>query len=136
MAFFGCLDKEKKKEVFEKQIGVYILDIYRTELGEYINDTSVLKYLTITFKEDSTFKMNMHAPFFSDSIGTWLACDGLAYSYNELFYQNEDYNKMEGEHFYVPYIQNGDTIFLIIGALPEKNKKPIHEIYFKKISGK
>lgn len=89
--------------------------------------------MRITFKDDSTFMMNMHAPFFADSLGKWIAGDGSPYDYNQLFYHNENYTKMEGEHFYAPYVEANDTIFLIVGALPMQNKTSIQKMYFRKL---
>jgi hypothetical protein len=131
--FSGCAYELGKKETFARQIGTYALDINRTELGEYKKDSNVYKNLTITFKEDSTFLMNMQAPFFADTLGTWIAGDGLAYSYNQLFFHNKEYKNLEGAQFFPPYLNGSDTIFLINGANPTKNKTAIQKIYFRKL---
>ena len=132
--WMSCTNTVRKNEVFTRQIGTYILDIHRTELGEYKKDSSVYKNLKIIFRENSTFLMNVNAPFFADSLGTWIASDGLAYSYNQLFFKNKEYKNSEGTQFFPPYSNGSDTIFLINGASPSKNKTSIQKIYFRKIS--
>ncbi len=132
--FLGCVNESRKKEIFARHLGTYILDMSRTELAEYTDDSNTYKNLTITFNQDSTFKMNIHAPFFADNCGTWIAGDGLAYSYNQLFFQNKEYKNLEGTQFFPPYLINGDTVFLINGASPVKNKTSIQKIYFRKLA--
>ena len=129
----GCAYEVRKKETFARQIGTYALDINRTELKEYKKDLDVFKNLTITFKDDSTFLMNFQAPFFADILGTWIVGDGLAYSYNQLFFHNKEYKNLEGVQFFPPYLDGRDTIFLIIEANPIQNKTPIQKIYFRNL---
>ena len=131
--FFGCASETRKKETFARQVGTYVFDLSITELGKYTKDSNAYKNLIINFNEDSTFTMNMRVPFFADSLGTWIAGNGLAYSYNQLFFQNKEYKNLEGTQFFPPYLNRGDTIFLIIGASPTKNKTSIQKIYFRKL---
>lgn len=134
--FFGCAYEKRKRENFVQIIGVYKLDIKRTELGVYTKNSKIFSDLSITFKNDSTFAMNMRTPFFADSSGTWIVGDGSAYSYNQFFYNNKEYKNLEGVQFFSPYLNGSDTIFLINGANPAKNKKGIQKIYFKKLNQK
>jgi len=133
LSLIGCADKVKKKITFERQLGTYILDINRTNLGSYEKDSNIYKNLKITFNGDSTFIMNIRVPFFADSIGTWIAGNGSVYSYNQLFYKNVDYKEMEGNQFFPPYLKGSDSIFLMNGVSANKGAEHIHEIYFKKI---
>src|SRR3954471_15285121 len=84
----ACANNVSQKRVFNKQLGTYKLDVSRTSLGVYAIDADKYKQLSITFHSDSTFTMNMKVPFMHDSIGTWVAGEGGAYDYNQLYYKN------------------------------------------------
>lgn len=130
---FGCSSEPREKDIAARQIGTYVFDISRTELGGYKKDANIYRNLEITFKQDSTFTMNIPTPFFADTVGTWVAGDGLAYSYNQLFFKNKVYTQLEGTQFFPPYLNNRDTVFLINGASPRKGQTPIEKSYFKKL---
>jgi hypothetical protein len=76
ISYFFLYKNEVKKGreiTFEKLLGSYALDISKTKLGNYTNDSNIYKDLSIKFNGDSTFIMNMKVPFLYDSIGTWKA---------------------------------------------------------------
>lgn len=131
----GCADRNSENAIFNAQLGIYVLDMHKTQLGDYLKDSSLYKRLHISFRKDSTFTMNMKVPFIYDSIGDWEAGDGSAYSYNQLFYKSFIYPKnATGDHFYPPYIENSDTIFLLYTPTPQDGAESIKQIYFKKES--
>jgi hypothetical protein len=134
LLMYACGNNINKKRIFNRQLGTYVLDMSRTSLGAYAVDSVKYKQLRITFYSDSTFTMNMMVPFMHDSIGTWVAGEGSAYDYNQLYYKNIVYSMKElGEQFYPPYERGSDTIFLLNSATPRKGFDYIKEIYFIKI---
>lgn len=60
------------KERKEKQIGKYVIDMERTEWGEYEAEKDNYKDLTIVFKEDMTFEVSRSVPFLLDSTGQYV----------------------------------------------------------------
>lgn len=130
----GCGDHIRKKETFEMQLGTYILDVTRSKLGVDYKDSLIYKNITVMFKMDSTFIMNMKVPIFNDSIGSWTAGNGLPDDYNQLFFKNKNYKNNQGEQFFPPYLQGKDSVFLLLLTLVIKNEFQVKEIYFKKIS--
>ena len=131
----ACANNEGKKEIFNTQLGTYLLDIRRTSLGVYAMDSVKYKNLSIAFHSDSTFTMNMQVPFMYDSIGTWVAGEGSAYDFNQLYFKNFNYNgKGMGEQFYPPYRSNSDSVFLLNAPTPKRSFGFIKELYFIKIS--
>ena len=111
---------------FQEQIGIYKLDINKTRLGNYKRDSNIYKKLTIIFKIDSTFIMNMHVPFIYDSIGTWEA--GNLKEWNYLHYK-----KNINIHTQFTRPEYPDSSFLLNSTTPQNNREFIQEIYFKKI---
>jgi hypothetical protein len=131
--FISCSDSKSGKTTFYRQLGTYALDLRKISLGSYSKDSSLYKHLRISFLEDSTFIMNMKVPFMYDSIGKWIAGDGSPYSYNQLYYKSFNYGKVStGDHFYPPYLENSDSIFLINAPTPQNGGEVIKELYFKK----
>jgi len=136
----GCYyndGEEGRRENFKEQLGTYVLDIDKTDLGNYIRDSNIYKNLTITFNADSTFIMNMKVPFMRDSVGRWKA--GNMKEWNWLFFKSFGYSKrMEdltnpgGSQFTRPYTENSNIYFLINAATPQDNAEVISDIYFKR----
>lgn len=131
----SCSFNNKKKQInFNNQIGIYSLDLERTDLKEYDTIREKLTQLKIEFFKDSTFKMNMKVPFMFDSTGKWEADDGEPYSYNEMRYREFGYSyDSPSVHFFQPYEDRGDTVFLIDATIPQKYNKSLEMVYFKKI---
>ena len=117
-----------KKKNFQKQLGTYVLDIRRTNLGSYAKDSDLFKNLYITFKEDSTFIMNMKTPFIYDSIGIWNVGGTGVEAWNYLSYKR---NRNITTQFTQPW--TSDSIFYMNSTTPRDSADFIQEIYFKKI---
>lgn len=135
VCLFKCSDlkTEGRKINFQAQLGIYALDIQKTDLGEYKKDSNTYKKLLITFKADSTFIMNRKAPFIYDSIGRWEAGDMK--EWNFLYYKSWKYSKRQtGDQFTRTYLVDSTYYFLLNSATPQKGAKSILEIYFKKIN--
>lgn len=128
-------EKNKAKTVnFKKQLGVYALDIKKTELGIYSKKVDIYKNLQISFNLDGTFNMNMKVPFLFDSIGKWNAAGNGLEDWNWLYYESWDYSKYKeniGNQFTSPWTV--DFSFYINGATPQKGEQGIQMIYFIKV---
>lgn len=126
-----------KKENFQKQLGTYVLDTYKTELGNYSKDSNIYKNLRITFKSDNTFYMNMKVPFIYDSTGKWNAGSTGLEDWNWLWYKAwgySNYKEDNGNQFTPPW--TNDSIFYINAAKSQDGAEGIQEIYFRKIKNK
>ena len=130
----ACGDYTRKKGTFELQLGTYILDVQRSKLDVVQKDLYDYRNLKIEFKSDSSFLMNKRLPIFEDSIGSWIAGNGLPDDYNRLFFKSKNYKNDQGEHFYPPYLDGKDSVFLLVLTLVIKNESQVKDIYFKKIS--
>jgi hypothetical protein len=129
-------DEKAEQRHFQEQLGTYVLDINKTNLGEYRKDSDIYKKLYITFKSDSTFSMTMKVPFIYDSVGIWNAAGGGLEDWNWLWYKSwgySDYKKNKGDQFTSPWTK--DSIFYLNSTTPQKGFVFIQEIYFKKIPG-
>ena len=127
-------DSIAEKRNFNMQLGVYQLDINKTDLKSYKSDSLLYKKLRITFNDDATFQMNMKVPFIYDSVGKWNAGGGDYEDWNYLYYRNWGYSKYEknvGDPFTQPTIP--DSIFYMNSTTPQQNQDALQRIYFKKI---
>lgn len=129
----GCVDKKARENHFQKQLGTFVLDIQKTDLGQYRENVSTYKNLTLTFNEDYTFYFNMKVPFIYDSVGTWKSSGSSIEEWNTLYYNSWDYSKSStGEQF--TQCCDAESTFYINSATPQSGKENIKRIYFKKIS--
>ena len=113
----SCGYKEAREKVFKRQIGSYVLDIQRTNLGKFKNDSLKFKNLKITFYKDSTFNTNMAVPFLYEEKGKWIVDAGSIDSWNWLSYKswlkNKEINIGDGSQFTHLYKSGNDSIFYI-----------------------
>jgi len=145
-----------RKKRFDEQVGTYIFDLRRTisiELklhqdsaykkeglfiyGPYAKDSELYKKLTITFKADSTFYLNMSVPFCLDSFGVWETSSGnpdidgynlLFFSPDKKWLDHESY--AEGDQF---GYESKDSTLGINSPTPKKGKVSLYYLFFKKI---
>lgn len=119
------------------QVGNYVIDMNRTEWGEYEEEKENYKDISIFFTSDMTFKVNRSVPFLPDTCGVYvirgkgqlsdirfsnlIKKHGDTYSGNWLWECWED--------------KNGDSVTAIIGPVPQQNEhRLIPKLFFKKIS--
>lgn len=125
-------DRQAKRKNSERQLGIYMLDVNKTDLGLYQKNASEYKNLTLEFKEDYTFNFSMKVPFIYDSIGTWEPAGSSIDEWNKLYYKNLTYpNGNFGEH--VSRCCNSDTTIYINSTRPQKGQINIPKIVFKKL---
>lgn len=129
----SCESQKKKELTFQRLLGRYEIDIERTRLLDYDSLMLVTGGVEIEFYSDSTFIISKKVPFIYDSVGRWVAGDGDPYSLNQMGFKDFDY--FEGSHinFINPYQDKGDTIIMIDATLPQKGKKGLRNVYFKKL---
>jgi len=127
-------ERDIKTLNYHLQIGDYLLDIQRTELGTYMDDSNKYKNLKMSFYSNHTFLMNFKVPFIFDSVGRWNAAGAGLEDWNWLYYESWGYSSYKeniGDQFTSPWTP--DSIFYINGATPQRGKEGIQRIYFKKI---
>ena len=110
------LNGEAKDRNFEKQLGVYKIDITRTNFIDYLEDSVLYKDLTITFNHDSSFYFNKNVPFIIGESGTWITGGEGIEIWNTMFFgKNKKYFNMKKL-----LIMHHYTLFLI----KYKEKRP------------
>lgn len=125
------------KERKEKQIGKYVIDMERTEWGEYETEKDNYKDLTIVFKEDMTFEVSRSVPFLLDSTGQYVIRGRGKLSDIRFSSLIEKYgNDYIGNWLWECWEDSpGDSVTAIIGSTPQQNEqRQISKLYFKKIS--
>ncbi len=121
-------DEGRRKDILKRQLGTYIIDFQKTNLGNYYIDRELYKNLQITFNKDLTFSFNMKVPFIFDSAGTWSPSKGAFEEWNWLYYKK---NPKISTQFTEPW--KLDSVFYMNSTTPQSGKENIKEIYFKKI---
>jgi hypothetical protein len=123
------------KERKEKQIGKYVIDMERTEWGEYEAEKDNYKDLTIVFNPNMTFEVSQSVPFLIDTTGQYVIrgrgelCD-VYFSSQIQKYGITRY----GIWLWPCWVEKQDTITAIITPTPQQNvKRVIPKLYFRKI---
>jgi hypothetical protein len=134
MTIFSCIPQGLNKWAklsAQETVGIYNLDIHKTELGIYLKDTILYKNLQLTLRSDFTFNFNIPVPFIQGTKGTWIgASDPVgAESWNQLFFSDSDIKY--GTQFTPPWTK--DSILYINSNAPRKGQEAVFVVYFKKI---
>ena len=123
--------RERKKE----QIGKYIIDMERTEWGEYEVEKDNYKDLTIVFNSDMTFEVNRSAPFLLDTTGQYVIRG--AGELSDIYFSSEIQKRgitRNGTWLWECWeVAPGDSVTAIIGPIPQHNKRQIPKLYFRKV---
>ena len=118
-------NKDTSHKAFNELLGTYTMDL--SHMGFSMADRGRYKNLQITFKNDSTFHLNMNVPFIYDSTGNWLPAKGGLEDWNWLFYKK---NPNISTQF--TGVWTKDSIFYLNSVTPQKGEQSINVIYFKK----
>lgn len=118
---FGCLKFLNNRELM---VGVYMLNLSKTDLGRYSKDSVIYKNLSLELYKDGSFKFNMDVPFIYDSSGIWIKGNKNPEDWNYLKYQK---NKLISTQF----DYEGDELYLN-STTPKKGNQFIQEIYFRR----
>ena len=130
--------RERKR----KQIGKYVIDMERTEWGEYEAEKDNYKDLTIVFKKDMTFVVSRSVPFLLDTTGLYVVrgrgklCDICFSSWIEKRSFIEIIcNECSGNWLWECWEDSpGDTVTAIIGPHPQQSEqRQIPKLYFRKV---
>jgi len=124
----GCMNSIRKilEEEKEKYIGIYILDISKSKLGAYKENSSLYSMLTLTLLSDSSFQFSNDVPFIKEVCGIWLMeGDGLN-NHANLFYSNKTYRREQIKRFNENYIS-------IVSPAPKKNHPQVEKLVFRKL---
>lgn len=131
--------RERKK----KQIGKYVIDMERTEWGDYEAEKDNYKDLTIVFKKDTTFVVSRSVPFLLDTTGLYVVrgrgevCGDICFSswIEKRSSKEKSCNECSGDWLWPCWEDSpGDSVTAIITPAPQQNEqRRIHTLYFKKI---
>lgn len=120
----------------KKQIGKYIIDMERTEWGEYEEEKDKYKDLTIVFKPNMTFEVSRSVPFLLDTNGQYVIRG--AGKLSDIYFSSQIQKRgitRNGTWLWECWeISPGDSVTAIIGPVPQHNEyRQIKKLYFRKI---
>ena len=131
--------RERKR----KQIGKYVIDMERTEWGEYEAEKDNYKDLTIVFKKDMTFEVSRSVPFLLDTTGLYVVrgrgevCGDICFSswIEKRSSIEKICNECSGDWLWPCWEDSpGDSVTAIITPAPQQNEqRQIDKLYFRKI---
>ena len=127
----------------KKQIGKYVIDMERTEWGDYEAEKDNYKDLTIVFKKDKTFEVSRSVPFLLDTTGWYVVrgrgkvCGNICFSswIEKRSFIEKICNECSGDWLWPCWEDSpGDSVTAIITPAPQQNEQSqIDKLYFKKI---
>ena len=124
--------RERKR----KQIGKYVIDMERTEWGEYEKEKDNYEDLTIVFNSDMTFVVSQSVPFLLDTTGQYVIKGTGCLC--EVHFASEI--QKHGISQYGTWLwpcwedQMNDSITVLVTPTPQQNeKRVIPKLYFRKI---
>lgn len=129
--------RERKR----KQIGKYVIDMERTEWGDYEEEKDNYSDLSIVFKKDMTFEVSRSVPFLVDTTGTYIIrgrgkLSEICLSRTKTSFIEKICNECSGDWLWECWEDSpGDSVTAIIGPPPKKNRTSNVE-YTSSISGK
>lgn len=130
--------RERKRN----QIGKYVIDMERTEWGEYEAEKNNYKDLTIVFKEDMTFEVSRSVPFLLDTTGMYFTGgrgDVSQFCFSSWIekrsFKEKICNECSGNWLWPCWEDSpGDSVTAIIAPNPQHNEqRQIPKLYFRKI---
>jgi hypothetical protein len=126
-----------KEDEVKTYVGIFLLDLKRTDLGIYSDSIDMYRDLTIEFKKDKTFKFNKSVPFIADTIGTFKTAKSGRW--NEIYYDNwkmKYKSGITGDQIGHVSIYDGDSAFYINSVTPRSDqirKSNVSKVFFRKI---
>lgn len=121
------LDEVAKRENLNKQVGEYILDLPKTDLGQYTTDRVRYGKLKLLINRDGTFKFNISVPFVFKINGKWKAAGYDIDEWNILYYENTNIK--------IPMTKCclSDSTIYLNGMEPQDGERSVQELHFKKV---
>ena len=129
-AFWYIGNRQHLKEEERRIVGTYRLDLDHTDMGIYKDSMDCYKDLSLEFKSDGTFKMNMEVPFILGSTGSWKV--GGMNRWNSIRYDTLGLEDQISQ----PYLDENDTVFYFNSVTPKESERYIngvYVVYFKKV---
>ena len=131
--------RERKR----KQIGKYVIDMERTEWGDYEEEKDNYSDLSIVFKKDMTFEVSRSVPFLVDTTGWYVVrgrgkvCGNICFSswIEKRSFIEKICNECSGNWLWECWeVAPGDSVTAIIGPIPQHNEqRQIPKLYFRKV---
>jgi len=115
----------------KQQIGIYRLDLNKTDLGAYSKDSTYYSKLTLFMNNNSVFHFNMRVPFIEDSTGKWYMGSGSFEEWNYIHYRKRNSSE-PGFIMQFGDMEPDSTFAIVENQLNPKNRNSIYR-YFKKI---
>ena len=123
--------EERKKN----QVGNYIIDMERTEWGEYEVEKDNYKDLMIVFNSDMTFEVGQSVPFLLDTTGQYVIKGAGRLCEVHFASDIQKHGISEYETWLWPCWEDqmNDSITVLVTPTPQQNeKRVIPKLYFRK----
>lgn len=118
------------------QLGKYIIDMERTEWGDYEEEKDNYSDLSIVFKKDMTFEVSRAVPFLLDTTGQYVirGADELSHIHFSSQIQKRGITRNGTWLWECWEVAPGDSVTAIIGPIPQHNEqRQIPKLYFRKV---
>jgi hypothetical protein len=133
IVFFLCFstscdtDKSSSK-MASSYIGVFQIDLGKSELGVYEKDTTTFKTLNLTISSDGSFVFSIDVPFIRSQKGKWKikSIDGIDFLY--LVYGKGSYSEIEDE----VNLTLEKSIF-VRNTRPKVDSQNVQKLFFNRI---
>lgn len=120
------INRYKYYKRWKEHVGIYTIDIKKTNLGEYAIDSNIYKQLTLEFKKDYTYNFNFEVPFIECSKGNWKIGGTSLYEWNYM------YCLLEDTDFCQVYQCCYENRITMNSVTPKNGEKSVLKIIFKK----
>ncbi|MEZ4939327.1 MAG: hypothetical protein R3D58_00575 [Saprospiraceae bacterium] len=128
------LDMIDKRNNADLQIGTYVLDVTKSNIGDYKYkiDSSTIVNLRLTFFDDFTFKFNKKVQFIYDSVGRWEAKGHSIDEWTVLYYSKRSLQgNIIGNQISTCCTKDS---FIYFSPTPQESYSPVKKLAFKKTS--
>ena len=128
-ARINYLDSKAVGDNHKRLLGKYGLDLKKTSLGHYAEDSVKYQRLILEFYDDNTFKFNFEVPFILSPVGTWNAAGSDLDDWNRLLINGSNFSQ-------VSRCCSADSTIMLNSTTPKAGQYFLQSIYFKKIHPK
>ncbi len=126
------LESESKNNHQFKQIGLFKINLEKTNFGFYNQRRYLYKDLTVSFTKER-FEFNMAVPFINYVKGKWKPAGASLDEWNNIFFDTWDYSTgITGEQF--TECCDSDNSFYFNSMTPQKDSISINRIWFTKVN--
>lgn len=111
----------------EEYIGIYQLDIERSELGSYIADSNTLRQFTLTIDKNRLYSYSSDQPFIYKQSGSWVSGSYDAGRYCYLLHSTNV------SQWYDEVYRPDDSSICIVKPRPKNDSTQVSELYFVRV---